>query len=300
MNYHHTLKHGNIFKVIKVRLTCNWCSDEALYERFQRCYVSSLNSSNIQFTASEEYDWLVIINHPSRHIEFPKEKTIGIIMEPSWTGHYNMRHILETYCNHILSHKKETSSQYIFYPGLLPYHFDYNEGENIDYYINSYFNKTKKCSMIVSYNETIPHPECLYKQRTDFAKLILQSDLDIDIYGNNWDTSGINDQRIKGPILNKKDALLDYEFSIAIENSVETNYFTEKITDCVLTDTTPIYYGCENISQFIDSSYNLSNLSNIIELQTFLQCKPKPQNKQILATKYNLYNAIEKYINYSK
>lgn len=154
--------------------------------------------------------------------------------------------------------------------------------------------------MIVSYNETIPHPKCLYKQRTDFAKLILQSDLDIDIYGNNWDTSGINDQRIKGPILNKKDALLDYEFSIAIENSVETNYFTEKITDCVLTDTTPIYYGCENISQFIDSSYNLSNLSNIIELQTFLQCKPKPQNKQILATKYNLYNAIEKYINYSK
>jgi hypothetical protein len=42
-------------------------------------------------------------------------------------------------------------------------------------------------------------------------------------------------------------------FSIAIENAVNTNYFTEKIVDCFLTGTIPIYYGCPNIEQFFNS-----------------------------------------------
>ena len=283
--------------MVRVKLTCNWCSDEDLFKRFQRCYVSELNNNHdIQFTESNEYDWLIIINHPSKHINFPKERTIGIIMEPSWTGHYNMRHVLETYCNHIISHKKETSSQYIFYPGLLPYHFDYSEGENIDYYINNNFTKTKKCSMVVSYNETNPHPDCLYKQRTDFAKLILQTDLDVDIYGNNWNNSGIEDQRIKGHIVNKKDALLDYTFSIAIENSIEQGYFTEKFTDCVLTDVTPIYHGCPDIHKYYTNCYNLTNLDNLVEIKKIINSPPFPQHKKLIATKFNLYRAVCSYI----
>lgn len=282
----------------RVKLTCNWCSDKELYERFKRCFISELNfNTDIQFTNSTEYDWLVIINHPNQHVNFPRERTIGIIMEPTWSGHYQLKHILENYCKHIISHVKTSNPQYVFHPGLLPYHFDYTTGESLDYYIKTNFSKTKKCSMIVSYNETNPHPRCLYKERTNFAKLILQTDIDIDIYGNGWERSGIVDQRVKGQIVNKKDALIDYAFSIAIENSVEDSYFTEKITDCLLTDTTPIYYGCKNINAFIDSAYILSNLDTIQELQSILKQPQQIQNKQIMATKFNLYSVIVNYIN---
>lgn len=41
-----------------------------------------------------------------------------------------------------------------------------------------------------------------------------------------------------------------YQFSICIENSSRDNYFSEKLTDCILNKTIPIYYGCSNIEQF--------------------------------------------------
>lgn len=51
-------------------------------------------------------------------------------------------------------------------------------------------------------------------------------------------------------IPDKTDGLLPYKFSIAIENTSAGYYFTEKITDCFLTYTVPLYYGCKNIGKF--------------------------------------------------
>jgi hypothetical protein len=45
----------------------------------------------------------------------------------------------------------------------------------------------------------------------------------------------------------KEDALKDYMFSVAIENSSYNTYFTEKITDCFAAGTIPIFYGNEDI-----------------------------------------------------
>lgn len=45
----------------------------------------------------------------------------------------------------------------------------------------------------------------------------------------------------------------DSLFHIAIENTSHDNYFTEKIMDCFLFRTVPIYYGCPNINDFFDS-----------------------------------------------
>jgi hypothetical protein len=285
--------------MINVKLTCNWCDDESLYKRFTRCYVSKYNiNPNICFTNSSNYDWLIVINHPHYNINFPKERTIGIIMEPKWTGHYELKYLLEDTCKYIITHTIEDSPQYIFYPGLTPFHFDYEEGNNLDYYIDNKFNKTKKCSMVVSYNTDTPHSSCLYKKRTEFALQILKTDLDIDMYGNNWDNSHITDSRIKGPIPNKIDALRDYEFSIAIENCIEPDYFTEKITDCILTDTTPIYYGCPKMDRFFNNIYQLNSIDNVNQLTNILSTPKLEQtnNKMLLATKFNLYTAIDKLI----
>lgn len=51
-------------------------------------------------------------------------------------------------------------------------------------------------------------------------------------------------------IVDKMDGLLPYRYSIAIENTSEPYYFTEKITDCFLAYTVPVYYGCKNIDKY--------------------------------------------------
>ena len=54
------------------------------------------------------------------------------------------------------------------------------------------------------------------------------------------------------PIKGKIEGLKDYKFSIAIENSYADNECSEKISDCFLTGTIPIYYGTPNIGDYFD------------------------------------------------
>lgn len=44
-----------------------------------------------------------------------------------------------------------------------------------------------------------------------------------------------------------------FQYSFVIENSSQTNYFTEKLIDCLITKTIPIYYGCPNIHEYFDT-----------------------------------------------
>jgi glycosyltransferase involved in cell wall biosynthesis len=65
----------------------------------------------------------------------------------------------------------------------------------------------------------------------------------IDLYG-----MGIRE------VESKLDVLHNYAFSLAIENNISKNdyYFTEKLVECIITGTIPIYYGCPNIGEFFD------------------------------------------------
>lgn len=54
------------------------------------------------------------------------------------------------------------------------------------------------------------------------------------------------------PIKDKEEALVDYRFSIVIENAKTENYFTEKLVDSLIVGTVPIYWGAPNIGDFFD------------------------------------------------
>ena len=64
----------------------------------------------------------------------------------------------------------------------------------------------------------------------------------------------------KNPFLESKEIHAKYvlfetfQFHIAMENSRQENYFTEKLIDCLITKTIPIYYGCPNIQDFFDTT----------------------------------------------
>lgn len=75
--------------------------------------------------------------------------------------------------------------------------------------------------------------------------------------------------RCYNPINNKEDGLKDYCFSFAMENATYSNMFTEKITDCFMTGTIPIYYGISNIGDYfntdgiiiLDDNFKIEDLS---------------------------------------
>jgi len=77
------------------------------------------------------------------------------------------------------------------------------------------------------------------RQRSRFVHLLQRKFPQIDFFGK-----GINF------IPDKMNGLLSYRYSIAIENTSADDYFTEKINDCFLTYTVPLYYGCKNIDKY--------------------------------------------------
>ena len=97
------------------------------------------------------------------------------------------------------------------------------------------YKKTKLTSMIAS--NKIMCTEHVIRQ-----EMINKYSSKCDHYGN-----GFN------PIENKVDGLKDYCFSFAMENATYANMFTEKITDCFMTGTIPIYYGISNINDYFNS-----------------------------------------------
>lgn len=97
--------------------------------------------------------------------------------------------------------------------------------------------KTKLVSFITS-NKTITEG---HRFRVSCVNALKHNNIAVDIKGVGYDE-----------ITGKIEALRDYKFSIAIENGISDNYFTEKILDCFLTGTIPIYCGCSNIGEFFD------------------------------------------------
>jgi hypothetical protein len=95
--------------------------------------------------------------------------------------------------------------------------------------------KTKPLSCIVSDLKQLKG----HRLRLKFVTKLQEELPQTDMFGK-----GIN------YISNKMDGLLPYRYSIAIENSSIPFYFTEKINDCFLAYTVPLYYGCKNISKF--------------------------------------------------
>lgn len=95
--------------------------------------------------------------------------------------------------------------------------------------------KDKLVSIIASHKCVLPGHKLRHKTVSKFRD-------GIDVFGDMYNF-----------ILNKITGLKDYMFSIAIENCQSDYYFTEKLIDCFVTGTIPIYWGCPSIGQFFNT-----------------------------------------------
>jgi hypothetical protein len=89
-----------------------------------------------------------------------------------------------------------------------------------------------------------------HKYRHKLVQAILGTNLPIDIYGRGCKFyRNLNDSRVKG-IFDEHEPYESYKFHICIENVETAHYFSEKITNTLLSGTTPIYLGCQNIDTY--------------------------------------------------
>jgi hypothetical protein len=91
------------------------------------------------------------------------------------------------------------------------------------------------------------------------------------------------------------------QFSLVIENSQQNNYFTEKICDCLITKTIPIYYGCPNISEFFDTTgWIIIENDCVIEFLQKLQILTPDYYMNHIDTVNKNFETVKKYIDYNE
>jgi hypothetical protein len=258
-------------------------------------------------------------------LETPKKKTFYFSQEPLWSPNQPKDHI-HNYCSKIfISDRRDYPNREEYIETFIPMLYA-GRGENdtrpewdwSKKIKNKSFNKNKNLSIIVTKNGTqhsnqISNPETStinYTLRTDLG-IELSKNKNIDVYGTFWDNNGDN---IKGEIWNKHIGLDEYKFSIACENSIQKNYVSEKFWDVVLTETIPIYLGCNNIDEFIPEncyiSLNNKSMEEMVESINDVLTNPdyyyNMYIKNILQLKqdffqkheYNLWEKIKKEIRY--
>ena len=182
-----------------------------------------------------ECDYVIVLNRIPEPVTVicPPENIWAIMQEPPVREYKWLEKGYENFHKVITSNGSLRGAKFIFDSLALPWHIDKSYDELIaDTDIGQY--KQDRLSWITSNaKKRLGH-----KQRMSFLKCI-RGKLDFDLFGR-----GFN------PVKDKWDGINPYKYSLAIENSNSEFYWTEKISDCFLSRTMPIYYGCTNIDSF--------------------------------------------------
>lgn len=145
-------------------------------------------------------------------------------------------------------------------------------------------------------------------KRIQFVKYLeTYQDIYIDVYGEN-----AFDYRFyygKLPSANKNKGMFPYKYHFTAENHSKKNYFTEKIVDAILSECICFYWGCPNISDYIDSNaYIVLDLNNMEDslniIRKTIQNKEWEKRihiikkeKQKLMLEMNMLNRLNKMFN---
>ena len=112
-----------------------------------------------------------------------------------------------------------------------------------------------------------------------------------DVYGDRYN--------IEQARFDKEEIFGDAQFGIAIENFAHRGWFSEKILDCFLLKTIPMYWGCSNIGDFFNKEciITFGEADEFIYISNQLTDKYYESKKQIIEENYQL--ALQ-YVNYEQ
>jgi hypothetical protein len=127
----------------------------------------------------------------------------------------------------------------------------------------------------------------------------------IDVYGKICTGRPIGNVYKGGlPDRSKEMGLLDYRYTLSIENGKANNYFSEKIIDPLLCWNMPIYWGCPNINKFLPAgSYVNIDINDpfvVDKIKEISQSNLREENmdkireaRELIINKYNIWPTIK-------
>jgi GR25 family glycosyltransferase involved in LPS biosynthesis len=244
---------------LRVKMLCNWVNSKQLCEEWNHMSKGNYCWDNIEITWENDVDFYVVINKTNEY--FVPERTIVFHMEP-WCGDSNQNWGVKTWGEwaepkeskflQVRSHKNFYNNAF----WQLKATYQELKTEKII--------KTKLLSSICSSKYFDPG----HIKRIDFLKYIENKNDDIvrvDIYNtdNNHQFKSYVGPHPKG---NKDVGITPYKYYFMAENNDEHNFITEKIWESLVTETLCFYWGCSNISDWINpKAYIVLNLDNFEE-----------------------------------
>lgn len=222
----------------KVFFTCQgqWeQSPTELLQRFSRQTPGGTGMwKSLQGTASaKEADYFIVLEGEGGP-PLPQEKTIYVKREPNFIKPLD-RHL--NY-KHTITHEA-------------PF------GAGITYWLNKTYDELTALSCPVKEKAASFIVSSKHSHRNHFVRNLFNKAANIDFFGRGWAPSKDNESYYKGPLNYDGNCkflgLINYHYTIALENSQQKNYWTEKLADAYLSWCVPIYWGCPNIEDYFPS-----------------------------------------------
>ena len=214
---------------------------------------SSMKWENFTFTDDDvaECDYLVILDYPKDDftVKVNKNNIIHICLEPpnevSKYRQYGNKN------NSLIFNQLDIKKNNILSHGALPWHVN----KSYDFLTNINVEEVKKENKIVWVTSNQRSSKG-HNVRMDFLDSIKELPF-VELFGR-----GIK------PIDDKWDVISASKYAIAYENFQNDYYWTEKLMDCYLSFTLPLYFGCNSIESFFPKN-------------SFIQIDPKDKHSDL-------------------
>lgn len=300
-------QHCYAHRVLRVKLSIPGTARNADISQFTGNAANTYG--DCEFFVNTEVEqpdvWLVIEQpRPDDSVCYiARERTAYLAAEPSvYIGYWNNSPSRQNYLNqfgHVWTFSDVYFRDVRIAPPFLPWMINANHGPSIfapsDRDVTWFERlrevpKSRSVSVICS-NKTFSRE---HKLRLAFVTKAKERFRDrLDWYGN-----GV------ASIPSKWDGLAPYKFSLAIENRMWPNIFTEKLIDPFLALTVPVYWGAPNISDYFtpgsmvtidlnDLRRSLDTIERLIEEDSYESYVPALLNaKHRVISEYNLVSRL--------
>jgi hypothetical protein len=189
----------------------------------------------VQFSLErlEQTDYALVLNKPAQDtlVRCPPQHVWALMQEPPNEMFGTMHRGDPSYARIYTNDDRLRGDRYIHSQPALAWYVNRDYDELLSCGIPE---KDRALSWITS-SQTVFKG---HRQRMKFLKRI-QSQVAFDLYGRGF-----------APIADKWDGLAPYRYSLAIENFQNPYYWSEKLADCFLAWTMPIYCGCTRIGDY--------------------------------------------------
>lgn len=251
---------------------------------------------DIRFTLDpvQNCDYLIVLNNRLREdikVICPGDHIWAIMQEPYIKGLHDWmieghECFARVFTHYIPSHDPKYKSS----PPAIPWHINRSFDQLTTIPVPD---KTKDISWILSRLSFLP----MHRRRLSFLNFLYQNDVQIDVFGRGFHY-----------IPDKWQGLAPYRYSIAVENFSRPYFWTEKLADCFLSWTIPLYYGCTNLKDYFPGesfieididrpAASLSKIRGVLSTEDWQARVPALQEaRDLILHRYQFFPYISQFI----